>query len=72
MKKTHLELAQIAFVEWLGVVDDLLETAQLQFEEGLGAGRNGDLNAFSAAIGIAMGHVEKARTEIKTGLEAGV
>jgi hypothetical protein len=72
MQKTHLELAQSAFTDWLVLVDGLLETAQLKHEEALGAARNGDVKAFGDAIGIAMGHVDKARAEIKAGLEAGV
>jgi hypothetical protein len=71
MEKTPLELAQVAFTEWLVLVDGLLETAQLKHDEALGALRNGDTKAFGDALGVSIGHIDKARSEIKAGLEGG-
>lgn len=72
MEKTPLEIAQTAFAEWLVMVDGLLEDAQLHYEEACGAGRRGDTKAFGTALGKMVGQFDKARAEIKAGLEAGV
>lgn len=67
----HLKIAQQCFENWIRLLDGLLETAQIHYEEALGAGRLGDREAFGAAIGRAAAQVDRARAEIKAGLEVG-
>lgn len=70
-KQTPLQIAQVAFADWLGILDGLLETAQLKNDEALGAARNGDQKAFGTALGVSMKHVDDARAEIRAGLRRG-